>query len=239
MLLNPMNVPQQPPTFGLMAPVKQQVTPLDSYAVMLQNAMKADQIKPRLYGANEAPQSPSVLDQSQTSPEASKLVDYRSVLGGPDLRSKRAQTASPEPTGASVTNAPGGDGANATGGGYGALVDIAKRYFGTPYVWGGTNPKKGLDCSGFTQLVAKQAGLSVPRTAKAQFNWFKKTGKTVSLENARPGDYIYFNSKSSPSGWHTGIYIGNGKMIDAAGRGKPVGVRSIWSRNIIGLGRLG
>ena len=102
------------------------------------------------------------------------------------------------------------------------ITGFAKSMLGKPYVWGSSNPAKGVDCSGLTVNAAKAAGLKIPRTASAQLAWFKKQGRVTSLDRAKPGDLLYFRSEASPSGYHTGVYMGNGRMIHAAGTGQGV-----------------
>lgn len=113
------------------------------------------------------------------------------------------------------------------------VIDVAKRYSGqNRYVYG------KFDCSKFTQEVAGKAGEAIPRTTATQFNYFKTKKRLVGIADAQPGDLIFMGSKASPTNWHVGIYIGNGQMIDNAGRGKPIAVRSIKGRQIKGFGRL-
>ncbi|QGQ20247.1 glycoside hydrolase [Cellulomonas sp. JZ18] len=98
-----------------------------------------------------------------------------------------------------------------------AVLEVAARYVGVPYVSGGTTPGGGFDCSGFTSYVYAQLGISLPRTSSAQRN----AGTVVSRADARPGDLIW-----SPG--HIGIYAGGDMMIDAPRPGKTVQFRSIW-----------
>ena len=119
-----------------------------------------------------------------------------------------------------------------------SVLKSGNQYMGVPYIYGGNDPSKGIDCSRFTQLTAQGVGMNIPRTCSTQFNWFKERGLLVDQAQAMPGDFVYFGSRASPSGWHVGIYLGNGKILDAAGRGKPVAVRSIAGRDIRGFGRL-
>jgi len=95
------------------------------------------------------------------------------------------------------------------------VLEIAWQYLGVPYVYGGSSPR-GFDCSGFTQYVYAQAGKSIPRTDRQQYN----AATIVSRENAQPGDII----------WHPGhvaIYAGDGMQIDAPHTGTVVQYRPI------------
>ncbi len=83
------------------------------------------------------------------------------------------------------------------------VIALARQYVGVPYVSGGTTPS-GWDCSGFTQYVFNQVGVSLPRTSGAQRN----AGRVVSAAEAKPGDLVW-----RPG--HVGIYAGNGMMYDA------------------------
>jgi cell wall-associated NlpC family hydrolase len=89
------------------------------------------------------------------------------------------------------------------------LKEVAFQYLGIPYRFGG-NSRYGLDCSAFTQDVFRQLGINLPRTAREQ----ARLGKLV-RHRLKPGDLLFFSTYASyPS--HVGIYIGNGKMIEAS-----------------------
>jgi peptidoglycan DL-endopeptidase CwlO len=106
-----------------------------------------------------------------------------------------------------------------------AVVAEAGKYIGVPYLWGGTDPAKGLDCSGFTQLVFGNLGIDLPRVSSQQAT----AGKAVaSLASARPGDLVFFDhAPDRPGIDHVGIYIGNGKMIAAPQPGEDVKVQDV------------
>lgn len=95
----------------------------------------------------------------------------------------------------------------------GKAVSFARAQLGKPYVWGATGPDS-FDCSGLTQAAWKTAGISLPRTTWDQVN----VGKTVSADEAQPGDLVFYYSDIS----HVGIYIGNGNVIDAPKPGDNV-----------------
>jgi peptidoglycan DL-endopeptidase CwlO len=112
-----------------------------------------------------------------------------------------------------------------------AVVAQAQKYIGVPYLWGGTDPSKGLDCSGFTQLVYGNLGIDLPRTSSQQAT----AGKPVaSLNDARPGDLVFFDYSTGRAGVdHVGVYIGNGKMIAAPQEGESVKVQDVGNPTVI------
>ncbi len=91
-----------------------------------------------------------------------------------------------------------------------AVIATAKNYMGVPYVWGGVSPS-GFDCSGFTQFVLKENGISIPRVTSDQYG----AGVAVSKSNLRVGDLVFFTTyKAGPS--HVGFYMGDGKFIHSS-----------------------
>ena len=112
-----------------------------------------------------------------------------------------------------------------------AAVAEARKYLGVPYLWGGTDPAKGLDCSGFTQRVYADLGIAIPRTSSQQAT----AGRPVaSLAEAQPGDLVFFDHSSSRAGIdHVGIYIGGGKMIAAPQEGDVVKVQDVGKPTLI------
>jgi peptidoglycan DL-endopeptidase CwlO len=102
-----------------------------------------------------------------------------------------------------------------------AVVAEARKYLGVPYVWGGTDPSRGLDCSGLVQLVYKKFGVELPRVSYQQ----ARAGTAVDgLANARPGDILAFGSPVH----HVAIYIGDNKMIEAPRPGKDVRISPVY-----------
>jgi len=101
------------------------------------------------------------------------------------------------------------------------LLKIAARYKGVPYLWGGTTTR-GLDCSGYTQLVFRQMGINLLRTSRMQAT----QGRRVSnLRSARPGDLLFYASNGTIH--HVGIYAGNGMYWNAPRRGTVVSLRRV------------
>jgi peptidoglycan DL-endopeptidase CwlO len=113
-----------------------------------------------------------------------------------------------------------------------AVVADAKKYLGIPYVFGGTDPKHGLDCSGLVQRVYKDMGIKLPRLSYDQ----AKVGTEVDgLKNAKPGDILAFGQPAH----HVAIYIGDGKMIAAPHTGTVVKIQKVYEtpssvRRVIG-----
>ncbi len=98
-----------------------------------------------------------------------------------------------------------------------AVMAIAARYDGTPYLYGGTTPA-GFDCSGYLQYVYRQVGIELPRTSSAQ----RAAATRISRSEAMPGDLVYMPG-------HIGIYAGNGMMWDSPRTGKTVSKRAVFS----------
>jgi len=113
-----------------------------------------------------------------------------------------------------------GTGSNVTGD---QIVDSAKKYLGTPYVFGSTDPDRGLDCSALVQRAYKDMGVDLPRNSWQQ----AKVGTKVDgLANARPGDILAFDAPVD----HVAIYLGNNKMIAAPKPGDHVKIQSVYEK---------
>ncbi len=102
------------------------------------------------------------------------------------------------------------------------IVSIAKRYLGVPYVWGGASPK-GMDCSGLILLVMKEVGINPPRVSYEQ----AKFGKKVELSEIQPGDLLFFDTMRLGRVSHAGIYVGDGKILQAPQTGDVVKISKL------------
>jgi gamma-D-glutamyl-L-lysine dipeptidyl-peptidase len=90
-------------------------------------------------------------------------------------------------------------------------LEFSRRFLGLPYTWGGTS-SYGYDCSGFSQMLGRRRGLNMPRDAQPQAEWSGVV--PVDRKDLAPGDLLYFGS-SEKKITHTGIYLGDGKFINA------------------------
>ncbi len=103
------------------------------------------------------------------------------------------------------------------------VADFAKQYVGYKYVYGGTTPSTGFDCSGFVYYVYNSCGHSISRSCSAQ----AKSGRAISKANLEIGDLVFFNNTSDGTIGHVGIYIGNGEFVHAATSKKGVRIDTI------------
>ena len=114
-----------------------------------------------------------------------------------------------------------------------SFISTAESQIGVPYQWGGTAPGQGFDCSGLVQWAMKQHGVDPGRTTYDQFA--NPAGANVSgIENAQPGDLLFFDPTGGHSPEHVGIYLGGGQMLDADHTGDKIGIR----KSVDGYGTL-
>ena len=143
--------------------------------------------------------------------------------GGGSRPSNNTQPSRPSTGGSSSSG--GGGGATTSpnlGGGHPEVIATAKKYLGTPYVWGGTTPN-GFDCSGFAQYVYRQHGITIPRTTRAQYAGIPKHIAPNRTDLLKAGDLVFFGTGGSTSAiHHVGIYIGGGGYIHAPQTGDVV-----------------
>lgn len=111
-----------------------------------------------------------------------------------------------------------------------SAVNAALNELGKPYVWGASGPG-GFDCSGLMLYAWRSAGRSLPHSSRAQY----AATTRVSVSQIRAGDLVFYGSPIH----HVGMYIGDGEMVEASRRGTPVRTRSIFRRDLVGVGRVG
>jgi len=112
------------------------------------------------------------------------------------------------------------------------VIRVASRMIGTPYRYGGNNPR-GFDCSGLVQYTHAHAGLSIPRTTGEQWRYADRPRRRHLL----PGDLVFFDLGSQKAS-HVGIYEGGGVFIHAPSSGKRVSRASLdnpyWQNRMVG-----
>lgn len=172
-----------------------------------------------------SPLALSTQDGSLSAPAGAKVTFEKSAFT-PVERQELPAAAKP-PAGASTSLAiPGASTAPGAAVNGSAVLAIAARYVGTPYLYGGTTPN-GFDCSGYTGYVYRQLGVTLPRTANEQLN----ATRQISRADAQPGDLLFF--VSGGQAYHNGIYAGGNLMYDSPRSGKSVSKREIWSANVV------
>ena len=98
-----------------------------------------------------------------------------------------------------------------------SLVETARGYLGVPYLFGGTT-ERGFDCSGLTGAVYRLNGLRLPRSSQAQF----EAGHGVELDEAQPGDLVFFATAGGVRVSHVGLYLGQGAFLHAPRPGQRI-----------------
>jgi peptidoglycan DL-endopeptidase RipA len=137
------------------------------------------------------------------------------------------------------------------GGGWSAskgqrVADLALRWLGTPYSWGGgtvsgptwgESGPVGFDCSGLALWAWGQVGVGLPHYSGYQYN----SGPHISRSNLRPGDLVFwaYNTSDPGSIHHVAIYLGGGRIVQAPQTGDVVKISSMWSAGYIGAARPG
>lgn len=107
-----------------------------------------------------------------------------------------------------------------------ALVEYAVQFVGNRYVYGGTNPNTGADCSGFTSYVMRHsAGVELPHSSRGQSGY----GRAVSAAEIRPGDLVFYGSGSRIN--HVALYIGDGQVVHASNERNGIRISNWRYRN--------
>lgn len=105
-------------------------------------------------------------------------------------------------------------------------ISTASSFLGVRYCRGGKSPRC-FDCSGLTQYVYAQQGISLDRRTNIQYRQSKK----ITREEAQPGDLVFFLNKNGYA-YHVGIYLGNNEMLHAPKPGRKVKIETIWSSRV-------
>lgn len=113
------------------------------------------------------------------------------------------------------------------------IVNYAQQFVGNPYVWGGTDPVNGADCSGFVQSIYADFGYSLPRVSQDQAYY----GERIAVEDAQPGDLIFYMDSTGDI-YHVVMYAGNGQTVEAMSTARgitngTVGGNACWATRII------
>ena len=98
------------------------------------------------------------------------------------------------------------------------IVERAESFVGVPYRWGGSSPRDGFDCSGFSMVVYRLNGFDLPRSSKQQW----KAGSPIKRSQLLKGDLVFFATSGKKRVSHVGIYLGGGKFLHAPGRGREI-----------------
>ena len=119
------------------------------------------------------------------------------------------------------------------------MLAFSKRFLGLPYTWGGRS-SYGYDCSGFVQMLERRRGVAMPRDAQPQAEW--RGVAPVTRDKLEPGDLLYFGG-SEKHITHTGMYLGEGKFINATTHETPtVQIDDLndphWSRLLVAMRRV-
>jgi len=121
-----------------------------------------------------------------------------------------------------------------------AMSTLMKQ-LGKPYVWGGTSPRVGFDCSGLVYFAYHDLlSEGMPRTANGMYR--RARGKTIAQNQLKRGDLIFFHIHSRSNADHVGVYLGNGKFIESPRTGEDIRISTLdqpfWQDHYLGAKRV-
>lgn len=186
--------------------------------------------------------------QSLVAPFTSAAPTTTSATSGADFATSLSSALGQGTTSTTATTGTSGTSFSTLGTGTTSAADgddlaaYASKFVGTPYVAGGRSPATGWDCAGFTQWVAKQYGITIPDVSWEQI----KTGQPVaSLSDAKAGDLLFFHEPGGhhhdPSALgvnHVAIYLGDGKMVEAANPSAGTQISPVDTAHLVGIRRI-
>jgi len=180
--------------------------------LLMQNSLNSALAKQNQVVASLNADSQKLL--SSRSSLQKDVDDTQNLIATQEMEARNAQQApakqSPSSNSRSINLAPSVN----FSGSASQIINYAETFLGLPYVFGGSSPTTGFDCSSFVQYSFAHFGINLPRVTWDQYN----QGSPVSKDNLQAGDLVFF-STYQPGPSHVGIYIGNGMMIDDENRG--------------------
>jgi cell wall-associated NlpC family hydrolase len=156
-----------------------------------------------------------LVAQKQAAEAAAQAAAFQARLA--------AQRAAASAQLRTVPSAPNGGGA--------AAVAAAESQIGVPYVWAGSSPGSGFDCSGLTMWAWAHAGVGLSHSAAAQY----AETVHVPLSDLQPGDLLFYQEGNTIG--HVTMYVGSGQMVQAIETGTNIQITGIWTSGLVGAGR--
>lgn len=200
----------------------------------LQSAIRAEQERQAAEAERRAREAAERAEAQRRAESEARAAATRARAATTTAPSAPRRSARPAPVAPRPAPAPAPPPApvSAPNGGAAAAIAAAQSVLGTPYRWGGTSPSTGFDCSGLTGWAWARAGVSLPRTSRAQFAGTQR----VPLDQIQPGDLVFYGSPIH----HVGLYIGGGMMIHSPRTGDVAKVAPIHRGfgAIVGVGRV-